>query len=167
MQSHPPLTLLSLQKLTLVLLRSLQAERMARGPFLSSRQGPPASASRRPGSIRADRTPLRTGCALPSTAVASVRQRGVLRSCFPHLQNRGDDARLTGVLRVKWAHLHGAFGTRQVFTEKEGGGGEVKRFCRERAGGTKTCGRDEYGLGGAVGLDLARRFSLRAFSCNI
>jgi hypothetical protein len=55
----------------------------------------------------------------------------------------------------------------EPFTEKEGGGGEVKRFCRERAGGTKTCGRDEYGLGGAVGLDLARRFSLRAFSCNI
>jgi hypothetical protein len=45
---------------------------------------------------------------------------------------------------------------------KRGGGREVKRFCRERAGGTKT-----------VGSDLACRFGLGAFSilnaprCNI
>jgi hypothetical protein len=56
---------------------------------------------------------------------------------------------------------------------KRGAGEEVKRFCQERAGGTKTCGRDEDGLGGAVGSDLARRFGLGAFSilnaprCNI
>jgi hypothetical protein len=50
----------------------------------------------------------------------------------------------------------------------------VKRFCRERAGGTKT--KRWFGLGGAVGSDqvlLARRFGLGAFSilnaprCNI
>jgi hypothetical protein len=52
-------------------------------------------------------------------------------------------------------------------------GGKVKRFCRERAGATKTCGRDEDGLGGTVDSDLARRFGLGAFSilnaprCNI
>jgi hypothetical protein len=48
---------------------------------------------------------------------------------------------------------------------KRGGGGEVKRFCRERAGGTKT--KRRFGLGGAVGSDqvlLARRFGLSAFS---
>jgi hypothetical protein len=56
---------------------------------------------------------------------------------------------------------------------KRGGGGKVKRFCRERTGGTKACGRDEDGLSGAVGSDLARRFDLGAFSilnapkCNI
>jgi hypothetical protein len=56
---------------------------------------------------------------------------------------------------------------------KRGVGGKVKRFCRERAGATKTCGRDEDGLSGTVGSDLARRFSLGAFSilnaprCNI
>jgi hypothetical protein len=57
---------------------------------------------------------------------------------------------------------------------KRGGGGKVKRFCRERAGGTKT--KRRFGLGGAVGSDqvlLARRFDLSAFSilnaprCNI
>jgi hypothetical protein len=52
-------------------------------------------------------------------------------------------------------------------------GGKVKRFCRERAGATKTCGRDEDGLSGTVGSNLARRFGLGAFSilnaprCNI
>jgi hypothetical protein len=56
---------------------------------------------------------------------------------------------------------------------KRGVGGKVKRFCRKRAGGTKTCGRDEDGLGETVGSDLARRFGLGAFSilnaprCNI
>jgi hypothetical protein len=51
----------------------------------------------------------------------------------------------------------------EPFAEKEGGG-EVKRFCRERAGGTKT--KRRFGLGGAVGSDqvlLARRFGLGAF----
>jgi hypothetical protein len=43
----------------------------------------------------------------------------------------------------------------------------VKRFCRERVGGTKTCGRDENGLGGTVGSDLARSFGLGAFSVVI
>jgi hypothetical protein len=47
---------------------------------------------------------------------------------------------------------------------KRGVGGKVKRFCRERARGTKTCGRDEDGLGGTVGSDLARRFGLGVFS---
>jgi hypothetical protein len=50
----------------------------------------------------------------------------------------------------------------------------VKRFCRKRAGGTKT--KRRFGLGGTVGSDqvlLARRFGLGAFSilnalrCNI
>jgi hypothetical protein len=56
---------------------------------------------------------------------------------------------------------------------KRGGGRELKRICLERAGGTKTCGRDEDSLGGAVGSDLACRFGLGAFSilnaprCNI
>jgi hypothetical protein len=44
-------------------------------------------------------------------------------------------------------------------------GGEVKRFCRERAGGTKT--KRRFGLGGAVGSDqmlLERELGLHLFS---
>jgi hypothetical protein len=46
---------------------------------------------------------------------------------------------------------------------KRGGGGDVKRFCWERAGGTKT--KRLFGLGGTVSSNqvlLARRFGLDA-----
>jgi hypothetical protein len=54
--------------------------------------------------------------------------------------------------------------------EKEERGREIEKVL---SGATKTCGRDEDGLGGTVGSDLARRFGLGAFSilnaprCNI
>jgi hypothetical protein len=55
----------------------------------------------------------------------------------------------------------------EPFTEKKGWGRGSEKVL------SGACGRDEDGLGGAVGSDLARRFGLGAFSilnalrCNI
>jgi hypothetical protein len=55
----------------------------------------------------------------------------------------------------------------EPFTEKEGRGRGSEKVL------SRACTRDENGLGGAVGSDLARRFGLGAFSilnaprCNI
>jgi hypothetical protein len=102
-----------------------------------------------------------------------LQDANILDVFVPRVRQTFDTREEAYLFYLNYAKL-ASFSVSTKRTSKETNHWEVKRFCRERAGGTKT--KRWFGLGGAVGSDqvlLARRFDLGAFSilnaprCNI